>query len=181
MLSPQCVTARIVLGAAAVLVLGMCVYLFLEVRTKPVAAEATRVPPHVINATPDPTDPADDVAPPLPKPSVAAVEPPPATPDPLTEPTEPENAKAVYKTEALMAEANKAYDRQDLEEARTIAQKVLKILPNNPRMLRILVSAACQESDTIEAQKHYSLLPAPDRAQMRIRCAKYQVTFTEPK
>jgi len=85
------------------------------------------------------------------------------------------------KLEETMAEANKAYDRMDFDEARTIAQRVLAQHPDNTRMLRIMVSAACIENDQTEAQKHYNLLPNKfDRDQMRVRCARYGVTFTEP-
>jgi hypothetical protein len=91
----------------------------------------------------------------------------------------PQTADTV-KLDDVMAEANKAYDRQDLDEARTFAQKVLKQQPSNSRMLRIMVSAACIENDAPEAQKHYNLLPKGDRDQMKTRCARYGVTFTEP-
>ena len=46
-----------------------------------------------------------------------------------------------------MSEANKAYDRGDFDDARTIAMQVLAIDPTNVRMLRIMVSAACIDGD----------------------------------
>jgi len=84
------------------------------------------------------------------------------------------------KLDAVMAEANRAYDKMDFDEARSIAQKVLKQQPTNSRMLRIMTSAHCIENDNVEAQKYFNLLPAPDREQMKTRCARYGVTFTDP-
>src|SRR5690606_12079360 len=42
---------------------------------------------------------------------------------------------APHKIDAIMNEANKAYDRGDLDEAKAIARKVLATSPNNVRML----------------------------------------------
>jgi predicted Zn-dependent protease len=84
------------------------------------------------------------------------------------------------KLDAVMAEANRAYDKMDFDEARSIAKKVLKQHPTNTRMLRIMTSAYCIENDNAEAQKYFNLLPAPDRAQMKTRCARYGVAFTDP-
>ncbi|MBA2543640.1 MAG: hypothetical protein H0V17_28620 [Deltaproteobacteria bacterium] len=84
------------------------------------------------------------------------------------------------KLEAVMAEANRAYDKMEFDDARSIAQKVLKQHPTNTRMLRVMASAHCIESDTAEAQKYFNLLPPPDREQMKTRCARYGVTFTDP-
>jgi hypothetical protein len=92
---------------------------------------------------------------------------------------EPEDP-APHKLDAIMAEANKAYDRGDLDEAKTIAQKVLRTSPNNVRMLRIVVSASCIAGDSAEAQAAYVQLPKSDREQMKTRCARYGATFTEP-
>ncbi|MEO8705130.1 MAG: hypothetical protein ABI867_34065 [Kofleriaceae bacterium] len=179
--------ARMVLAAAALLVLGAGVYLFVEVRSKPAAADGSRVAndadrgekasdsvkptrrdrPAVAAAIPQPTgagNASDPVAPEL-------------AGDPPEDPTDP---KTAAKLDAAMDQANKAYDRMELDEARSFAQKVLKQQPGNSRMLRILVSSACMENDSAEAQKHYALLPGSDRAAMRTRCAKYGITFTEP-
>jgi len=76
-----------------------------------------------------------------------------------------------------MDEANKAYDRGDLDEAKAIAQKVLVASPDNVRMLRIVVSATCISGDTAEAQKAYVLLPKSDREQMKTRCGRYGVNL----
>jgi predicted Zn-dependent protease len=100
----------------------------------------------------------------------------PAAEAPAAEAQAPEEP---HKLDALMAEANKTYDRGDLDEAKAIAQKVLAQTPNNVRMLRIVVSASCISGDNAEAQKAYLLLPKPDREQMKTRCARYGVTFTD--
>ena len=96
-----------------------------------------------------------------------------------TEQRPPQTAETV-KLDDVMAEANKAYDKMEFDEARGFAKKVLEQQPNNARMLRIMVSAACVEVDAPEAQKHYNLLGKPDREQMKTRCARYGVTFTDP-
>jgi len=81
---------------------------------------------------------------------------------------------------AVMDQANKAYDRQDYEEARSIALKVLAKEPKNVRMMRIMLSSACNEGDQSVAQEWYAQLPKPDRLQLSKsqRCAG--ITFTEP-
>jgi len=45
------------------------------------------------------------------------------------------------------------------------------------RMLRIMVSASCIDGDAAVAQAHYGKLPASDQEQMKVRCARYGVTF----
>jgi hypothetical protein len=87
--------------------------------------------------------------------------------------------RANPKLDAIMSEANKAYDRGDFDEAKEIAQKVLARAPGNVRMLRILVSADCITGDNAEAQKNFLLLPPRDRAQMQVRCDRYGVTLAE--
>jgi hypothetical protein len=186
---------HIALAAAAILVLGMCVYLFVEVRSSPASAQASggRRAPHNSEAEPANAPEPQRTA----TPAVAQTRPrvvpqqaagtgkltdPNVTADPvLPQGPDPEaDGKASYKLEAAMAEANKAYDRLEFDEARAIAQKVLARFPGNTRMLRIMVSAACIENDGPEAQKHYNLLPGPDREQMKTRCSRYGVTFTDP-
>ena len=78
-----------------------------------------------------------------------------------------------------MSEANKAYDRGDFGEAKDIARKVLASDPGNVRMLRIVVSASCIEGESVEAQQAYLKLPTADREQMKVRCARYGVSFNE--
>jgi hypothetical protein len=82
------------------------------------------------------------------------------------------------KLQSVMAEANRAYDRGDFDEARTIAGRVLIRQPSNARMLRILVSSSCVEGDAAAAQASVSLLPAEDQERMRIRCARYGINLT---
>jgi type IV secretory pathway VirB10-like protein len=176
---------------ATLIILGAGVHLFREVRAKPAPAEATAGGPK----------PPEPEAPPVvaDRPPIrdAAIKPPmmglpaPKTPSPPDEakqeiapaPTpsklpqldrEPESAKANPKLDAAMAEANKAYDKQDYDEAKQLAQKVLARAPGSTRMTRILVSASCLSGDAATAQKAYLTLPAggPDRTAMKTRCSR---------
>jgi hypothetical protein len=47
-------------------------------------------------------------------------------------------------------------------------------------MLRIMVSASCIDGDGATALASFAKLPAPDQAQMRVRCARYGVAFPGP-
>ncbi|HEY3803684.1 MAG TPA: hypothetical protein VGL61_13815 [Kofleriaceae bacterium] len=84
------------------------------------------------------------------------------------------------KLDAIMDQANKAYDRGDYEEAKSIALKVIAKLPTSVRMMRIMVSSACFEGDSTLAQEWYDKLPKPDRGIMKTRCERNQVMLTEP-
>jgi hypothetical protein len=84
------------------------------------------------------------------------------------------------KLDAIMDQANKHYDKGELEDAKAIAGKVLSKQPTNIRMMRIMVSSSCVDGDQAVAQKWFDQLPKPDREQMKVRCARYQVTFKEP-
>jgi len=180
-----------ILAGGAVLLAGLGIYLYFEVRkapAQPLPAEKSHKPETVAAADKPaapalPDKPADTPPPP----------PPPPTPRPVRDDGEHvpgpriptigaplSSARANPKLDSLMDEANKAYDRGELDEAKSLATKALVKMPANSRMLRILVSAACQEGDSNEAQKHYNQLPASDRAQMKIRCERFGVTFTEP-
>jgi hypothetical protein len=180
----ETVTPRhLVLTGAALAVLGMCVYLFLEVR-KPASAQVSgNLPPAPREVEPEAQPPAKP-----PPPRDAAVQsavkplpPPPDTPSVKPTPDPANDPKAAFKLDQLMAEANKAYDHQDFDEARAIAQKVLAQRPGNGRMLRILVSAACVEMDGAEAQKQYALLTAQsDKDVMKARCTKYGIALADP-
>ena len=179
------------LAAGAVLVLGVSVYLFFAVR----APQAQGVDRAVRGASAPAKDPVavagSDAARPAPVPptrtppaggeaagprgpSPAMVREPPRGPDGTPEDPAP------YKLDAVMAEANKAYDRGDLDEAKAIARKVLATSPKNVRMLRIVVSTSCIMGDNAEAQEAFAQLPQPDREQMKTRCARQGVSFTEP-
>lgn len=140
------------------------------------APERDKQPTRV--ARPDPAPVRDTASRPAPStPSTTTEAPALAGSDPVTE----ELAKPNPKLDMVMAEANKAYDHGEFDEAKGIAMKVLAKDPNNVRMLRIAVSASCIEGDPVEAQKHYNLLPGPDREAMKIRCGRYGVSFTDPK
>ena len=182
------------LTAGAVLVLGMGVYLFFEVRAQPAQAGAPErgavaragkepagratsseegAPPAVERPAQRSAPPAGEGAGPV-RTGIPIRREPPRGPDGEAQDPAPQ------KLDAIMAEANKAYDRGDLDEARVIARKVLGMWPNNVRMLRIVVSASCIAGDNAEAQTAYAALPNPDREQMRARCSRYGMTFTEP-
>ena len=182
------------LAVFAVVVLGMGVYLFLEVR-KPAQAQ-TSVASKDKDKDKDAPEAADrDDASHADEAQVrsgnriagafgtragAKVTPTPvARTESTPEPAEPSKLEGP-KLDAVMAEANKAYDKMDFDEARAIAQKVLKVQPTNARMLRIMTSSHCIEADSAEAQKYFNLLPGPDREQMKTRCARYGVTFSDP-
>ena len=177
------------LAAGAVLVLGVSVYLFFAVRA-PLALGADRA---VRGASAPAKDPAAsaarDAARPAPVPptrtspagaEAAGPRPPSMVREPPRGPDGTPEDPAPYKLDAVMAEANKAYDRGDLDEAKAIARKVLATSPKNIRMLRIVVSASCIMGDNAEAQEAFAQLPPPDREQMKTRCARQGVSFTEP-
>ena len=136
----------------------MGVYLFVQVRATPAQAIRQRA-----------TTPADaapragrrgrqrraarplDAAATQAKPTTRGIQTPQATPDPgsasgraarRTPPTQ----KVDLKSDNLMELANKAYDRQDFDEATAIAGKVLAKDPTNVRMLRIMVSASASRA-----------------------------------
>jgi hypothetical protein len=187
----------VVLAGTAALVLGLAVYLFVEVRAQPARAEAPeRAPAPRVAREPargggEPVraarereiDPEE-----RPGPGVSGAPAPAGSPRSFgsiirQQPRGPDGEPAElapHKLDAIMAEANKAYDRGDLDDAKAIARKVLQTSPNNVRMLRVVVSASCIAGDTADAQAAYVLLPDFDREQMRTRCARYGVSFTEP-
>jgi hypothetical protein len=181
------VPARVVLAIAALLVLGSGVYLLLQVRSGPAEAGASATRPVVVEPVqapePEPATQVTATAQPtsgrraavrlgdLARAAPAEVEPVTATGDRDDKP---------YQLDQLMDEANRAYDRMEFDEARAIAQRILAKQPTNVRMLRIMVSAACIEVEPAEAQKYFNQLPARDREQMKTRCMKHGVTFTDP-
>lgn len=177
-----------VLAAASVAVLAMGVYLFVQVRSTPAQASATAV----THPTPAPTPPRARVGDSVPrtvtherKPEVTRARPaittPQRTPDPGLDPVEPSEADrhVDIKKDATMDQANKAYDRQDFDEAMAIATKVLAKDPTNVRMLRIVVSASCIQGDPAIAQGAFEKLPKADQAQMKVRCDRYGVTLKD--
>ena len=171
----------------------MAVYLLREVGRTPAAAQADRsatAPAPSPAPTPVAVAPAE---PPsratIPKEQVTITPSTPASNDTPARPVEevqpPETARIMPtgpnpKMDAIMGEANRAYDAGDFEEAKQIAQKVLRSSPGNVRMLRIIVSSECIAGDSAEAQKYFTQLPVEDRAQMRTRCDRYGVTLKDP-
>ena len=162
------------IGAAAVL--GVGVYLFLQVRAPAspptVIVPVPRVGPRdVPQAAAPPSAPeAPESAPPAgsarPAPIDAAAEPPPAF------------AMTDRELEVGMANANRAYDHGDYDEARQLAGQVLLRQPSNARMLRIMVSSLCIEGDANAAQASVAQLPAADQEQMKVRCQRYGINLT---
>jgi hypothetical protein len=181
---------HILLGAAAIAVLGMGVYLFLEVRsgsaqgvaTAPPVAPArvagSAAPPPAAETAPETSARSAKVAPNVPMkrsdpaPSLESHE------EPTT--ASADEGKANPKLDSIMDQANKAYDRQDFDEAKAIAGKVLSKMPTNVRMLRIMVSSSCIDGDVAVAQKYFPALPKFDRDQLKARCDRYGVTLTDP-
>ena len=186
------------LALAAVLVAGLGVYLFLEVRSRPAEAHVQgsaeprprdESPEHTVQPTTSTARPAvadagarATIEPGRKEPTggpVVAGDPPPDD-----DPVAIANAELTHsepKLDLVMAEANKAYDRGDFDAAKTIATKVLAISPKNVRMLRILISSACIEGDATAAQQGYvTLQGAPaDRAQMKTRCTRYGIELRD--
>jgi len=185
----------VALVVAAVLVMGLGVYLFVEVRAAPapVTASAGRTPPPPPAPREEAPAPALD-EPKLPSPTVGK---PFTATRPLadirvngerqirlgtTDLTQApgDEPKANPRLDAIMDEANKAYDRSEFDDAKAIAGKVLTKQPGNIRMLRIMVSSSCIDGDVAVAQKYYPQLPKFDREQMKARCDRYGVTLTDP-
>lgn len=176
------------LAVGAVLVLGLGIYLFFEVRAKPAAARVASGARGVVAERERASDSEDRAA----QASGggggdsggegaegrrklgAILREPPRGPDGEATPVSP------AKLDATMNEANKAYDRGDMDDAKEIARKVLASSPGNVRMLRIVVSANCIAGDPAEAQTAFNQLPPFDREQMKTRCARYGVSFSDP-
>ena len=192
---PVVSSRSLVLVGLALAVLAAGVYLFIEVRSTPAEAQVapsqvrTRPaasPEHDEAAVTQPTEPGTGphMGKPLDRPMAAGEVRPTAALPPSQDGTTPALAdvpdKADPRYQMVLAEANKAYDRQDFDEARSIATKILAKDPTNIRMLRIMVSANCIEGDSVAAQTYYEKLPEFDRQQMTKRCSTYGVAFKEP-
>jgi hypothetical protein len=172
---------------AAIAVMIMGVYLFIQVRATPAQAQSTETPT-TASRLPErtPETPTPPIAKPLPAAPTPAPPPPPVrAPTGAAEPPavamqadDPQRANP--KLDSMMELANKAYDTQDFDQATAIAGKVLTKDPTNVRMLRIMVSANCIGGDASLAQQYYSKLPpGVDREQMKLRCDRYQVTLKD--
>lgn len=70
-----------------------------------------------------------------------------------------------------MDEANQFYAQAQYAEASARAKAVLEGQPDNPRMLRVVVSSACMMGASAEAATYFNRLTNPrDRDQMTRRC-----------
>jgi hypothetical protein len=180
--SPKTLT----LVGAAVAVMAMGVYLFIQVKATPAQAHSTTTPSETGPTAPapertaEPKSPAVATAPPvrtapeqpMPRATTASAEAQPVAVE--------DDQRANPKLDSMMELANKAYDAQDFEQATAIAGKVLAKDPANVRMLRVMVSANCIAGDAAVAQQHYERLPPADREQMKVRCDRYQVALKDP-
>lgn len=179
-------------------------YLFVQVRSNPATASPSKpsppadkvaqtepaketsnearkpATPHLTHTTPAPTEGAhedDGSAAPAAHPLHIAKG---LSPTALPGHSSREGSTTNPKLDALMDEANKAYDHGDVDEARAIAGKVLAKVPDSTRMMRIMVSASCMDGDQKTAQKYYSGLPAFDKNQMKTRCKRdYNVSLED--
>lgn len=188
---------HIVLVVATVALLAAGLYLFKEVRATPATTDVSKRSDKVATTAPESDETESSTPEKTPEKTASRRPPPPVrsapnemmakdpAQDTAGDTTKPalsvtdELNKADPKMDAVMAEANKAYDKGDFDEAKGIALKVIAKEPTNVRMLRIVVSSACIDGDSAEAQKHYQVLPAGDREQMKVRCARYGVTFND--
>lgn len=177
---------HIALAVAAVAVLGLGVYLYVAVNSPMNAVANVRPRSPDVKASPQEHDapaksPEVKPRPARPMQGVNTAVKQTAFPVAQSDEAPRPGANIDIKKDELMATANKAYDHGDFDEAIVIAKKVLSNDPANVRMLRIMVSASCILGDGPIAQKHYLLLPigSNDRADMKKRCDRYGVTFTE--
>jgi hypothetical protein len=93
----------------------------------------------------------------------------PAAPSKAT-PAAPSEAAPSAAVAVKLDAALKAYDRLDLERARTLGLEVLAADPLNVRALRMLTYPK-------QATHHYLGLPDRDRDQMRQRCDRYGISL----
>lgn len=183
------------LAVSGVAVLAMGIYLALEVGrssdtgSAPVASRTVQPVPES-TPPPEPTKPTERIRKP-PRPD--KVEPVKDDPEPVAEPALPAQKEKIIaganmarvapdlevnrEMQEQMAAANKAYDRQRMDEARSHAEKVLAQTPDNARMLRVMVSSWCIEGESDQATKWFAKLAEGDRDAMRSRCERYGVTF----
>lgn len=180
-----------VLSASAVVVLGATVYLFVQVRAAPASPSADKIasaraqshatavrPSDPWGSTPSSPQARDEATRAKLVPNGAdRVEP--AEHPVLVEgvSVNPSIDPDLPKVDG-MDEANRLFDRGDYDEAQKQAMKMLESEPTNPRMLRIVVSAACFMGDADKAQKYWSQLTEErDRSQMQVRCGRYGIQF----
>jgi hypothetical protein len=193
-------TRHAALAAFGAAVLGFAIYLLVQVNaaaahvSAPDPADRVDHPAQVATVSPPAADPPPPPKPPSPPREgragpfkldihpheTATAAPAPALPPGAAAPGGGNGGSADKATlDGAMRDANKAYDGGDWDEARADAEKILAQQPGNTRMLRIVVSVACLDGDQTAAQKAYDLLPAADRTQMKTRCARSGVTFSD--
>jgi hypothetical protein len=181
------------LAAAAVLILGGGLYLFLQVTSDPATAAST------VATRDDRPDPR--VEPPPQEPGKGPMFRPPRTGSATIEPVQPKidrtgstastgtsgQAPALetgdevpspdVDLDAAMDEANKLYNDSDYEGATRQALRVLGKSPGNVRMLRVVVSSGCMMGDVDQATKYYDQLPPSDQSDMARRCERFEIHF----
>ena len=137
------------------------------------------MPPRRANHTPDQADTAQRVGLPTPQvdlrkdgTGVLDDEPAKFRAD-LVNPQEYDQPTAEQSEMAL--EANKLYDKGDFDGARNLAQKLLTQLPDNVKLLRVVVSSSCIMGEGEVAQNYAAKLPQGDKEAMVTRCSKFQI------
>lgn len=186
---------HVLLAVGAVLVAGLALYLFVQVRATPTAVASVTKSADV-RRDPDPAEPAADTdakwtakndkpaakRSPLERPSpFKAVNDAKSDPE-VPPPSIDDGRKADPKADAILDEVNRAYDHGEYDEAKTQALKQLggELEPaEKTRMLRVVVSSSCILGDGADAQKYYAQLPQRDKNQMKVRCERYGVSFTD--
>ena len=184
----------ILLAASGGLVLIAIVALFVEVNEAPARPnqakidEARQKHKRTRSAPPPaPSDPWSRAVDPTPR---LGVEPPSRPrPEPEPEPVRPAPTTAgAAATPSLEGdprleissakdEANRLYDKMDYPAAMEKALSVLQQQPGDVRMLRVVVSAACQLGEADKAKQYWEQLPPHDQNQMTRRCQRYGITF----
>jgi type IV secretory pathway VirB10-like protein len=183
------------LAVSGVAVLAMGIYLVLEVGRSSDIGSAP-IASRTVEPVPESTPPPAPIKPERirkPPRAPAKVEAVPDEPEPVAEPATPAQESKITSGTSMarmapdlevnrelqeqMAAANKAYDRQRMDEARSHAEKVLAQAPDNARMLRVMVSSWCIEGESDQATKWFAKLAEGDRDAMRTRCERYGVTL----
>ena len=179
---------HVALALGAILVGGLAIYLFLEVRATPAVASVTS-PTEEKKSEPRSETKAESIAkaetpmfkPPEKKKSQETPVADTVKHEPTSEAKAPVlevEAKANPKQDAILDEVNKAYDHGEYDDAKTMAIKILANDPKNVRMLRVVISSSCILGDAADAQKYFGALTEQrDKDQMKTRCARYGVTF----
>lgn len=185
---------NIALAVSGGLVVVAILALFVEVRKAPAApnpakidearknAKRTRIPPP---STVD--DPWARGAMPTPTPTREPDPPPPpaVAPAPPMAPARTAQAAATpdldgdprLEISQQKDEANRLYDKMEYEESLKQALAVLEKQPGDIRMLRVVVSSACQLGDVDKAKQFWQQLPPHDQNQMARRCQRFGITF----